>query len=168
MGHLILVGFMGCGKSKLGKRLAHQMRMPFMDTDKQIELEQDTSISRIFAEHGEEYFRMLETNALKALLWEREDHVVSTGGGIVVREENREFIRMLGTVIYLKVSPMTVYERLQKDNSRPLLQGGNQFEKITRMMNQRKHLYEMTADYVIEVDGKSLEELIAEVRNIIG
>lgn len=167
MSHLILVGFMGCGKSKLGRRLSYRLRRPFLDTDKEIEMEQEASINQIFAEHGEAYFRSLETNCLKALLWEKEEHVVSTGGGIVIREENRELMKMLGTVVYLKVSPLTVYERLKGDNSRPLLQGTNQLEKITRMMSQRKHYYEAAAHYVVEVDGKSLDELTEEVRNLI-
>lgn len=166
MGHLILVGFMGSGKSKVGRRLAYRFRIPFMDTDKQIEAEQGKSISKIFKESGENYFRGLETNCLKALLWEEEEQIISTGGGLVVKKENREFLNMLGTVIYLKVSPMTVYERLRKDTTRPLLQGEGQFEKITRMMAQRSPYYEATADFIIDADGKSVEDITEEICNL--
>ncbi len=168
MSNLILIGFMGCGKSTLGIRLSYRLRKPFLDTDKQIENEQKMSISELFEKQGEMYFRDLETNCLKDLFDAKEEYVISTGGGIVLREENRRLLKELGTVVYLKVTPQTVYERLKNDKTRPLLKGENPFEKMNRMMEQRNRFYEDAAQIIVEADDKSIEELTDEISNIIG
>lgn len=122
MGNLILIGFMGCGKSTLGIQLSYRLRKPFLDTDRRIEERQGSSISDLFSEKGEAFFRGLETDALKELLLENTEYVISTGGGIILNPKNREILKELGTVVYLKVSPQTVYGRLKHDKTRPLLQ----------------------------------------------
>lgn len=167
MDNLILIGFMGCGKSTLGVSLSKRLDIPFLDTDKYIEDGQKTSISDIFAKQGEAVFRRLETDCLKELLEKSGDVVISTGGGIVICEENRRLLKELGTAVYVKVSPETVYERLKEDNTRPLLQGTNPLEKIKALMQQRSRFYEEAASVVLEADKKSVEELTQEICSLI-
>lgn len=167
MGNLILIGFMGCGKSTLGIQLSYRLRKPFLDTDRRIEERQGSSISDLFSEKGEAFFRGLETDALKELLLENTEYVISTGGGIILNPKNREILKELGTVVYLKVSPQTVYGRLKHDKTRPLLQGENPLAKIEGLMQERSSLYEEAAQVIIEADGKSIEELTEEISEAV-
>ena len=163
MNDIILIGYMGCGKSTVGVRLSYRLQQPFLDTDKIIESKQERSISDIFKEEGEEYFRQLETSCINDLLQEKKWYVIATGGGLPMRSENRELLKKLGTVIYLRVSPKTVYARLKNDTTRPLLQGENPMQKIIDMIEQRGPKYEEAADIIIDVDGKNFDEILAEI-----
>lgn len=167
MENLVLIGFMGCGKSTVGVRLAQALQQTFLDTDSYIEDRQNTDITRLFAEKGEDFFRDLETACLKELLGEKQERVIATGGGIVIRPENRVLLKQLGTVIFLKVSPQTVYERLMHDRTRPLLQGENPLAKIEKLLEDRSGYYEEAAQFVIEADNKSVQELTEEIKEMI-
>ncbi len=161
--NIVLIGFMGSGKSTVGIRLSYYMRRPVEDTDKLIEKKQGRKISEIFATDGEEYFRQLETQMLKELKDKLQYHIISVGGGTPVREENRELLKQLGTVVYLRVRPETVYERLKKDTTRPLLQCDNPLERIKELLAQRKDAYESCADVILDVDHMSMDEILETI-----
>ncbi len=168
MRHVILIGFMGCGKSTVGIRLSYRIRRVVEDTDKRIEREQKKRISDIFAESGEDYFRDLETDLLKRMGDEKGFKIISTGGGLPLREENRELLHKLGKVIYLRIKPETVYNRLKNDKVRPLLQGDNPLERIKSLMGQRSSIYESAADVIVDVDDKSMEQILEEIVGVLG
>ena len=113
---VILVGFMGCGKSTVGKKLSQKLEFEFVDSDSKIEENEGVTISEIFATKGEEYFRNLETMFLEEMLREKKENVVlSTGGGMPVRPENSALMKNIGSVVYLRAKPETVYERVKHD-----------------------------------------------------
>jgi len=161
--NIVLIGFMGSGKTSIGLKLSYRLRMMVEDTDKLIERREGCSISEIFSEKGEEYFRMQETELLKALLEQKYARIYSVGGGTPVREENRELLKKLGTVIYLRIRPETVYERLQGDTSRPLLQCENPLERIRELMESRREAYEACADVIVDVDEQCVEDILEKI-----
>lgn len=163
MKNVILIGFMGCGKTTVGIRLSYRIRKVLEDTDKRIEREQGRTISEIFEAEGETYFRDLETKLLQKLIQEKYQRVISTGGGLPVREENRKLLRELGTVIYLRIKPETVYQRLKNDKTRPLLQCEDPLAKIRELMEQRMPLFEEAAHIVIDVDDKDMETVLTSI-----
>ena len=167
MKHVILMGFMGCGKSSVGVRLSYKLQKAFLDTDNLIEKMEGMPISNIFDTYGEAYFREKETEVLAALKQEKADRIISLGGGTPLREENRSILKELGTVVYLKVSADTVYERLKGDTTRPLLQGENPKQKIEQLLEQRSGIYESAADVIICGDGKTHEEVISEIMGAV-
>lgn len=120
MKNVILTGFMGCGKTTVGIRLSYRLRRAMEDTDKLIEKEERRTISEIFRTDGEEYFRELETKCLKKLIRTSKNMIISVGGGLPLREENRALLKELGTVIYLRANAETIYERTKHDTSRPI------------------------------------------------
>ncbi len=162
--HLILIGFMGSGKTSMGLRLSYRLQMPVDDTDKIIEARTGMSISQIFASQGEGAFRQMETELLREI---REGkfsrRIISLGGGTPVQLQNQPLIRQCGTVIYLRIRPETVYERLKDDTSRPLLQGPDPLEKIRKMIRERGLAYERCADLILDVDEKKQPELVEEI-----
>lgn len=163
MKHIILIGFMGSGKSTIGFRLSYKLKKCLIDTDKLIEECEKMRISEIFATKGESYFRQKETECLNSLFRELGSRVISLGGGTPVREENRDIIKKLGNVIYLKASPETIYQRVKRDTSRPLLQCENPMEKIVALLEERNPIYESVADIIIHVDGKEMKDVIQEI-----
>ena len=163
MKHIILTGFMGSGKTSVGIRLSYRLRRAFVDTDRLIEREQGKAISDIFAQDGEEVFRKMETQMLRKLAGLKETQIISTGGGLPVRAENRPLLKALGTVVYLKVSPETVYERLRDDTSRPLLQCADPLSRIRELLAAREGAYREGADVTVAVDGKSFDVILEEI-----
>ncbi len=160
---IVLIGFMGSGKTTVGIKLSYKMRMVVEDTDKMIECKKDMSISDIFATQGESAFRDMETELLTELSEKKTGNIYSVGGGTPIREENRALLKKIGNVVFLRIKPETVYKRLQNDTSRPLLQGENPMEKIKTLMEQRKSFYEDAADVIIDVDDKSTDEIVNEI-----
>lgn len=161
--NIILTGFMGCGKTSVGIRLSYALKRTMIDTDKWIERRQKRSVSDIFAEDGEDAFRRMETACIKELIETENHQIISTGGGLPVREENHALLKELGRIYYLKVTPEVVCERLKGDTTRPLLQGEDPQKKVESLMAARQPFYEKCADYVIEVSGKKFEEIIEEI-----
>ena len=161
--NIILIGYMGCGKTTLGKKLSYRERIALLDTDKRIEQKQKKTINEIFDEDGEPAFRQMETECLKEFLDYSDRYVISVGGGLPMKEENRALMKQLGTVIYLKAEPDTIYERLKNDTTRPLLRGDNPQEKIKTMIEMRNPYYEEAADVIVSVDRKSFEDIIQEI-----
>ena len=173
--NIILIGFMGCGKSTIGIRLSEDYGIEFLDTDAWIEEKEQITISEIFASKGEPYFRQLETNCLEVLLEESAidgskstvRKVVSVGGGLPMKEENRQILKKLGTVIYLKATGETIYNRLKTDTTRPLLQGDNPKQKIKNLMEQREEIYCQAADHIVVVDDKKVVDIIEEIKKLL-
>ena len=161
--NIILIGFMGCGKSSVGIRLSYQLRRTMIDTDKWIEQRQKKSISQIFQESGEEAFRQMETECLKELIRTADRQIISVGGGLPMREENHELLKELGRVFYLKVTPETVYERVKNDTTRPLLQVEDPMERIRTLMEKRAPVYEACADVILEASDLTLEEITEKI-----
>ena len=167
MNHIILIGFMGSGKSSVGKKLAKNMKLEFVDTDKMIEEKSHMLISEIFAEYGEEYFRSLETLTLRQLLDCGQRLVISVGGGLPVQPQNREYLKKLGCVVYLKAATHTLTERLKGDKSRPLLAEDPKeslSEKIERLKSGREEIYKEVADVEITTDNKGFRKIIEEIK----
>jgi len=163
--HIILIGFMGAGKTTVGKVLAELLKQPLLDTDQMIEDQEGISISRIFEVYGEEKFRRLETELLKKLAVRPEEWVLSVGGGVPLREENRKLLKKLGFVVYLRVQADTVLERLKGDHTRPLLCGGNVKEKVDSLLKSRGPLYLDSAHLVVDVDGRTPGEIGEKIRS---
>ena len=168
MDNIILIGFMGCGKTSVGIRLSYQLRRIFLDTDKLIEQGQGRSVSRIFAEDGEAFFRALETETIAGLREGRAPCIIAPGGGLPVKPENRPLLRALGRVIYLKAMPETVYERLRGDTERPLLQCADPLSRIRELMRERETAYADAADVTVFVDGKEIDMIVKEIEEKAG
>lgn len=168
MNHVILIGFMGCGKSSVGMELAKAMKIPFVDTDAMIEEQTHRKINDIFRESGEAYFRDMETSVLKQLLNTGERSVVAVGGGLPVRPVNREYLKKLGTTFYLLAKPETLVKRLEGDDTRPLLQGGKLRQRIDKLMNDREEIYLSVADVQVVTDNRGIQEIAEEVRRNVG
>src|SRR5207245_514681 len=127
------VGFMGSGKSTVGRMLARQLRFRFLDTDKLIEQREHMTIPAIFEKHGEAHFRKCETTELQSLHGVRQ-HVLATGGGIVTLPGNIHLLRSLGLVVLLKADPEEIYRRVSRNTERPLLQVENPRKRVLDMM----------------------------------
>ena len=161
--NIVLIGFMGSGKTTIGKALAKKLQLPVEDTDKLIEAREGRCISDIFAKEGEGFFRELETGLLKEIRSEDIVRILSVGGGTPVRLENRKLIKQCGQVIYLRVCPETVYERVKHDTKRPLLQCEDPLGKIRELMASREDAYNECADIIIDVDEMSVEMVVSEI-----
>ena len=167
MNHIILIGFMGCGKSTIGKKLAANLALGFVDTDELIETQAHLSIAELFSEYGEAYFRGLETLAVRQLHACEERLVISVGGGLPVQPANREYLKELGTIIYLTAEVDTLQKRLQKDTSRPLLQGENLEAKIRSLKASREAVYEEMAEVRISTDEKEPDRIVEEIKSYV-
>ena len=163
MSNIILIGYMGCGKSTIGKKLSYAVRKPYVDTDKLIETKEKKTISTIFSEQGEEAFREMETACIKSLFAQKQEHVIAVGGGLPLKPENRELLKKLGTVVYLRTSVEELTKRLAGDTTRPLLAGGNIREKITHLMDMRLSDYLDAAEVIIDTDGRSFDEMYENI-----
>ncbi len=164
MENIILTGYMGCGKTTVGKHVAKRLGYTFVDTDEMIVEQQHRSINEIFADDGETAFRVMETELLKQMIDAKRDHmVVATGGGMPIREENRRLLAVLGRVVYLKAGPETIYGRVKEDTARPLLQCENPMKRIEEMLAIREPLYEAGAAVIVDVDGLRQAETASEI-----
>ena len=165
--NIILIGFMGCGKTSVSIKLSYQMKRTMIDTDKWIEQKQKMSVSEIFDTYGEDAFRRMETECLKHLIRTADKQIISVGGGLPVREENHDLLKKLGKVIYLKVTPEVVYSRLKTDTTRPLLQVEDPMERICSLMQQRAPVYEKCADVILDTSELSFEEVISQIMEAV-
>lgn len=153
--NIVLVGFMGSGKSSTGRYVAEKLGRPFLDVDTEIERREGRPIPDIFAKNGEPYFRQLE-RALVQELAARDGLVIAPGGGIVVNPDNVRDFAARGLVINLRVSPEWVLKRVGQDPNRPLLQGGDPLQRIRELMEKRRALY-AAVPYQVETDGLTPE-----------
>lgn len=164
--NVVLIGFMGAGKTTVSEYLSTMFAMDVVEMDQVIAEREGMSIPDIFATYGEEYFRNRETQLLKEMQL-RKRAVISCGGGAALREENVIEMKKNGRVVLLTASPQTIYERVKDSTDRPVLNGNNNVEFITDLMEKRREKYERAADIVIYTDHKTVlqicEELIAKL-----
>ena len=161
-GNLYLIGFMGAGKTAVARYLETYEHMEMAEMDQEIVRQTQKTITRIFEEDGEAYFRQLET-ALLMRLAQKKGIVVSCGGGVIKKQENLELMKKSGTVVWLQADPFTIYKRVRRDNSRPLLAGRMDPDSIRAMMEERRPLYESAADVCVTVDGRSVAAIGQEI-----
>lgn len=152
----------GAGKTTVGRQLARRMQRSFVDADHEIETRTGVRIPLIFDIEGEQGFRDREAKVI-AELASRTDLVVATGGGAVLRPENRAALRKGGTVIYLSATPDLLFERTRLDPNRPLLQVDNPRQKLDELFAQRDPLYREVADIVVTSPGGSIAQLVRQV-----
>jgi len=162
MPNIILVGPMGAGKSTIGRLLAKELRLAFRDSDKEIEQRTGASIPLIFDVEGEQGFREREHSAI-ADLCQMPGIVLATGGGAVLREDNRQALRDGGQVIYLCTSVEQQLDRTSRDRNRPLLQTPNPRQVLVELMALRDPLYREVADIIIETDERPPRLVVGEI-----
>ena len=154
--NVYLIGPMGSGKTSIGQRVARLLGKEFLDNDQELERQTGASVGLIFDLEGEEGFRKRETAMLRKLVL-RNNIVLATGGGTIVREENRKLLKESGLVVYLRTSVGQQLRRLSQDKSRPLLQSGNREEKLARLAQERNPLYEQLADVTFPSQNRGLD-----------
>lgn len=157
--NIVLVGFMGCGKSTIGRRLSQMLGYVFVDIDECIESKAGMPITKIFETRGEELFRQLEAAVIQELCMSDKSSIISTGGGVVTRKRNRRQLKELGYVVWLKVSPETVYERTKRNRDRPLLQTDDPMGKISELLSAREPHYREVADLELDTTDLDVEEI---------
>lgn len=161
MSHLFITGFMGAGKSTVGRLLAERLGRPFADTDAVIERREGMTVPELFRSRGEEGFRAAEHAALEWLATQ-EPHVIATGGGVILRPDNQALLKRAGTVVYLSVTPEEALARLGDAADRPLLAGGG-LGAARAILDARLALYRTTADHVVETTGRTPAEVAEAV-----
>lgn len=160
--NIVLIGFMGVGKSTVSSYLSRLFEMDVVEMDEIIAKREGMSISEIFEVHGEQYFRDLETNLLVEMQ-SRTNVIISCGGGTPLRECNVVEMKKNGKVVLLTAKPETVYERVKNDHSRPLLENNKSVDFIAGLMEKRREKYEAAADIIVETDHKSTREICEEM-----
>ncbi len=170
MKNIVLTGFMGTGKSAVGREIARRLGMRFVELDAEIEKAEGMTIREIFSRYGEPYFRDRETEMVRRFS-EEDNVVISTGGGVVLREENMEALRKKGVIVCLTASPETILRRTSSSEERPLLNVDDPLKRIKDLLEYRRPFYEK-ADLMIETDSLSpaeiAEEVIQRVKELCG
>jgi shikimate kinase len=164
--NVILVGPMGAGKSTIGRLLSEILQRPFVDTDYEIERRTGASIPWIFEKEGEEGFRLRETAVLQDVC-RYHGMIVATGGGIVVRPENRKLLKEAGRIIYLYAPVSMQLARTARDKNRPLLKTANPQEKLRQLFEVRDPLYREVADLVVQTHEGSARELSQKIIDLL-
>ncbi|MCJ8291020.1 MAG: shikimate kinase [Crocinitomicaceae bacterium] len=168
MKRIILIGFMGSGKSTLGKKIAKKMDLPFIDSDREIEKRHQKTIGDIFTENGESFFRTLETEYITSLK-DKEEFVLATGGGMPCFGKNMELLNELGTTFYLDRSPKELANRLYNAKTRRPLIDGMEQEELVSFIEERlsaRDEYYKTADVILDRDDQSVS-VIEDLTNLL-
>jgi shikimate kinase len=160
--NIFLVGLMGAGKTTVGRALAKKLNKRFIDSDHEIEARTGVSIPLIFEIEGEASFRHRETEVIRDLT-AQSDIVLATGGGAILRPENRECLKTRGTVIYLRASVNSILQRTSHDKNRPLLQTANPRQRIEQLAQEREPYYLEVADFVVETGRPNVQSLVQTI-----
>jgi shikimate kinase len=167
MKNIILTGFMGTGKTSVGKELSRLLSMQLVDVDTEIENAEQLTINEIFGKFGEARFREIETEMIKTVA-RKKNVIISTGGGAVMKQDNMNALRESGMIICLMATPETILHRTSKSNDRPLLRGENPLEKIRELLDIRMPFYKR-ADIIIDTERKTplhiAEEIIESIQH---
>ena len=158
---VFIIGMMGSGKTTLAKKLSELMNKSYADIDDLIELKENMSISEIFSNYGEDYFRKIENITLRSI---SNSEIIACGGGIIINKNNRKFLKENGFTIYLKTSLPILVKRLKGKNIRPLLDNNDLQKTLDGIYHKRRKLYEDTADLIIETDGKSSNRIASIIQ----
>jgi len=161
--NIVLVGLMGSGKSTVGRELAQSLGYGFIDTDDELERRMGVTISTIFDVEGEEGFRIRESAVIADMI-DQQHAVISTGGGAVLKQENREVLNQCGKVVYLSASIDTLYDRTKNSKKRPLLEGKDIKNTISRLLTERGSIYTNMADLIVETGSHSPKEMATEIQ----
>ena len=164
--NIFIVGPMGSGKSTVGKIISSELFLTFLDTDEEIETRTGASIDWIFDLEGEEGFRKRESKILDEMV-KKNSIVLSTGGGIILSEHNRELLSSRGSVFYLETPIEIQLERTSKDKDRPLLKEGDPGKILKKLHEERQALYENVADHIVKTENKSSQEVASEIIKLI-
>ncbi|HIP94115.1 MAG TPA: shikimate kinase AroK [Leucothrix sp.] len=164
--NIILVGLMGAGKSTIGRSLAKQLKMNFYDSDRLIEERTGVDISTIFEIEGEQGFRDREEEII-AELCQKNDIILATGGGCILREQTRKNMQKAGHVVYLRTNADLLYSRIRHDKSRPLMQTKNPIDTLKKLLDDREPYYFEVADTVIMTGKQKINVIVKKVRNIL-
>lgn len=164
MKNIVLIGMSGTGKTTVGMELSRVLDRVFLDTDHIIEKEVSSSIEEVFKTYGETYFRELESKVIDNL-FKYEKAIISTGGGVVLDSNNITKLKTKGIIVLLESSIDNIVNNIKSSQiNRPLLENGEDiFVKVNSMYNFRKKLYTVSSDYIILVDGKSIQEIVYEI-----
>ena len=154
---------MGAGKTAVGQALARELVLDYLDTDELIEKTAQKTISKIFAENGEERFRELETEVLKTLT-DYDNFVISTGGGIVLRDENVALLKEIGPLVLLWAEPKVIFERISCEHHRPLLKVADPLAEINKILKIREPIYRQVADQIIETGALNISQVVEEIK----
>lgn len=158
---IFITGFSGVGKTMIGKLLSSRKNLKYLDLDEAIEKKENKSIDKIFSENGEEYFRQIEKHTLKTSV--SQGMIVSLGGGTPILDDNRHFIKRTGRTLYLRAKPSTIYNHIKKEyENRPLLREDFSELKIDKLLEERTPYYEELANFIIDIDGKNINEVLTE------
>lgn len=156
--NIVFIGFMGSGKSTVGRIVARKLRFSFLDTDKAVGERARMTIPQIFEQYGEAHFRERETAVLESLVGVTR-HVFATGGGIVTQPRNVPILRQLGLVVLLKADPEEIFKRVSRNSERPLLQVENPRTRVFELMAERQPLYEQAAQFQVDSTKLRHEEV---------
>lgn len=156
---------MGTGKTTIGKIIADRLNLCFFEIDEEIEKQEKQTINEIFSTKGEQYFRKLETEALKKIS-EKENFVVSCGGGLICNKNNLKILKETGKIFNLSASSATIYERIKNERNRPLLNVANPLEKIEQLMKKRTPYYK-ESDYEINTESMLPKEVANKIIEIL-
>jgi shikimate kinase len=162
MSNIVLIGFMGSGKTSIGKRLSLRMKWEFIDMDDFIEKREGMSINEIFAQRGEQYFRDIERELCQRFS-EPKSKIIATGGGVIKNAGNMADLKKGGVVIYLKSNPETIAYNLRNDDTRPLLRCDDKLGKIRELLEQREPTYKKYADITIDVSKLNMEDTLNRI-----
>jgi shikimate kinase len=164
MRNIVLVGFMGTGKTSVGHALAAELDLTFVDMDAMIEAREARPISEIFATDGETYFRTVERQVAQELA-ARDGLIIGTGGGVVLDPQNISDFSASGLVVCLQASPETILDRVAHDTTRPLLAGDDKLQSILAILSTRQHLY-AALPHQIDTNGRSIEQVREQIRKL--
>jgi shikimate kinase len=159
--NIVLIGFMGTGKTAVGKRLATILNREFLDSDYEIEAVTGMSISQLFNKYGEVRFRSEERLIIQRLA-EKKNVIIATGGGAILEPENIRLLAQNGILICLTARPEIIYERVKKRSNRPLLKKGDLYTRIVELMKEREELYKC-ADFCLDTSDLDFQEIIDQI-----
>ena len=166
--NLVLIGYRGAGKTAVAERLAERLGMVLVSLDEEIVRQEGCSIPEIVAKHGWPRFRDIETEVTERFS-ERDGIIIDCGGGVILREENVVNLRRSGKLFWLRASVPVIVQRIQGGTERPALKEGKSFtDEVEEVLLERTPLYAAAADYVIETDAASLDDLAAEIARLFG
>ncbi|HLB34203.1 MAG: hypothetical protein A3F67_10070 [Verrucomicrobia bacterium RIFCSPHIGHO2_12_FULL_41_10] len=161
--NIILIGFMGSGKSSIGKRLAKELKYDYLDSDELVTQKSNMSVTEIFETQGENAFRELESEALENLLG-KEKVVLATGGGAILRSKNQETLRSLGTIVWLHASTDVLFERARRNPYRPLLEVEHPRHTFNQLLASRLPFYEAASDCQVDTTHLFYHQTIGAIR----
>jgi shikimate kinase len=163
-GNIFLIGLMGAGKTTVGRALARKLNKRFIDSDHEIEARTGVSIPLIFEIEGEASFRQRESEVIRDLTGQSEI-VLATGGGAILKPENRQYLKTRGTVIYLRASVNNILQRTSHDKNRPLLQTADPRQRLEQLAREREPYYLEIADFVVETGRPNVQSLVQTIVN---